>query len=77
MIKLCSDYMWFKLTSDIDECTERFAECTHQCHNTVGSYYCSCLGSRYRLQDDNATCLGKFIIACPVNFTTLNSDRNM
>ena len=48
------------LISDINECTEGLGDCTHLCHNTVGSYYCTCFGPGYRLQDDNATCLSKF-----------------
>ena len=41
---------------DIDECTEGTAACGDLCHNTNGSYYCSCSGAGYRLQNDNVSC---------------------
>ncbi|XP_061891515.1 growth arrest-specific protein 6 [Entelurus aequoreus] len=27
---------------DVDECSKRNGGCDHECHNTVGSYHCSC-----------------------------------
>ena len=41
---------------DIDECSE-YANggCYHYCHNTLGSYYCTC-GDEYYLSDDGLSC---------------------
>ena len=42
---------------DIDECTEERHECEQICHNSVGSYACSChIG--YRLDGDGLSCNG-------------------
>ena len=52
-------------TLDIDECSEGLAECNQRCQNTADSYYCTCFGPGYRLQDDNSTCLSKkFTVTC-------------
>ena len=46
------------ISTDIDECTNGMNKCEQQCHNTVGSYQCSC-DSGYRLKKDGLTCEGK------------------
>ena len=33
---------WFRLHADINECTLGTNNCNQVCHNTIGSYYCSC-----------------------------------
>ncbi len=43
---------------DVDECTEGTDECDHNCHNTDGSYTCSCNGG-YTLHSNGFTCIGK------------------
>jgi len=40
---------------DIDECKNSTYRCEHMCHNTIGSFYCSCY-SGYTLQPDAFTC---------------------
>lgn len=40
---------------ELDECTLDNGDCTQNCNNTAGSYYCSCL-SGYMLLDDRKTC---------------------
>ena len=42
---------------DIDECVERLTLCDHNCTNTAGSYFCTCLDG-YMLEMDNHTCAG-------------------
>ena len=42
---------------DIDECSEGISGCDHNCTNTNGSYYCTCMDG-YELQSDNHTCTG-------------------
>ena len=50
-------YMNTFLNLDIDECEEASYECEQICHNSVGSYACSChIG--YRLDGDRLTCNG-------------------
>ena len=43
--------------SDIDECERGTDGCDHNCTNTDGSYYCTCMDG-YILQSDNHTCTG-------------------
>ena len=43
--------------SDVDECLISNGGCHHNCHNSVGSYTCSCNGG-YRLNTDGHTCEG-------------------
>ena len=43
---------------DIDECSEGIYNCEQNCHNSVGSYACSC-NSGYRLDGNGVTCRGK------------------
>lgn len=48
--------MIISLKSDIDECL-REDICSHECHNTQGSYECTCQ-TGYYLESDNNTCHG-------------------
>ena len=43
--------------SDIDECVQGLHRCDHNCTNTAGSHYCSCMDG-YILEPDNHTCAG-------------------
>ena len=43
---------------DINEC--ELGYCTQLCNNSEGSFTCSCQDG-YALEDDNRTCVGKFI----------------
>ena len=47
----------FNFHSDIDECVQGTAGCSHNCTNTVGSYFCTCMDG-YELESDNHTCTG-------------------
>ncbi len=47
--------------SDVDECTEGMDKCDHNCHNTNGSYTCSCNGG-YTLHSNGFTCIGKYVL---------------
>ena len=49
----------FTKISDVDECSEELHRCHQTCHNSVGSYACSC-DSGYRLDGDGLTCNGRF-----------------
>ncbi len=40
---------------DINECMERIDNCSQNCHNTIGSYNCSCEPG-YELLADQWTC---------------------
>ena len=51
MHTLCPSY------ADIDECAEGTDRCSQNCHNTIGSYTCSC-NTGYRLNADGVTCDG-------------------
>ena len=44
--------------TDIDECIVGLDGCDHNCTNTVGSYYCTCMDG-YVLEADNHTCEGE------------------
>ena len=41
--------------SDINECAVSNGGCQHQCHNTAGSYYCSC-PTGFSLSEDEHFC---------------------
>ena len=42
---------------DIDECTTANGGCNHACHNTNGSYYCTCREGFF-LAEDQKGCEG-------------------
>ena len=42
---------------DINECVNDTSGCEQLCHNTIGSYYCTC-EEGYYLGNDNHSCLG-------------------
>ena len=42
---------------DIDECVPRLTRCDHNCTNTAGGYFCTCMDG-YKLESDNHTCTG-------------------
>ena len=44
--------------SDINECLANNGGCHHDCHNSDGSYSCSC-NDGYRLNSDGHTCEGR------------------
>ena len=45
--------------TDIDECTlNNNGGCEQTCHNTDGSYYCSCLNG-YSIDANGHNCIGK------------------
>ena len=46
------------LLIDVNECITNNGGCEQLCHNTIGSYYCSC-NSSYTLNTDNHMCDGK------------------
>ena len=43
--------------SDIDECVPGLTRCNHNCTNTAGGYFCTCMDG-YELESDNYTCTG-------------------
>jgi hypothetical protein len=43
--------------SDVDECSHSNGGCEFACHNTAGSYQCTC-PSGFRLSANGKTCLG-------------------
>lgn len=64
---------------DINECASNNGGCNQNCHNTPGSYYCSC-NSGYNLASNGRACNGKVVassfviyacIATKMSFMTL------
>ena len=58
---LCGEHVLAIFTckhTDINECAEGTHECEHNCHNTIGSYTCSCR-TGYSLNADGRACDGK------------------
>ena len=45
---------------DINECEQGVDGCDHNCTNTVGSYYCTCMDG-YKLESNNHTCTGSLL----------------
>lgn len=52
---LCNILPWFCFTIDINECSTGTHNCAQRCHNTAGSYTCSC-NSGYQLASDGRSC---------------------
>lgn len=55
------------IVSDIDECAMNYDSCEQNCHNTNGSYYCSCI-TGYRLSIDEFNCDGKMIDVLMISY---------
>ena len=49
-------YLFYFLL-DVNECATANGNCDQDCHNTNGSYYCTC-DSGWRLDPDGHTCNG-------------------
>ena len=60
VILLCVCFVYFNLT-DIIECLNNNGGCSHDCNNTVGSYYCECPDG-YVLQSNQHDCEGECIL---------------
>ena len=45
--------------SEVDECLEGTAGCSHQCENTQGSYLCLC-SQGFQLDSEAKNCIGKY-----------------
>ena len=45
--------------TDVNECEESLADCDHLCHNSEGSYTCSCKEG-YALDANERSCTGKY-----------------
>ena len=45
--------------ADVDECADQNGGCSHNCSNTAGSYYCSCLSGYTLNTTDNTSCDGR------------------
>ena len=54
-------YTCLRHGTDVDECSVNKGGCNQFCHNTFGSYYCSCKNG-YKLSADNHTCNGKVML---------------
>lgn len=51
--------------SDINECAEGTHQCAHACHNTNGSYTCSCRAG-YALNSDGRDCDGTLVTSIAI-----------
>ena len=47
----------YTFSPDINECLLANGQCDHDCHNTIGSYYCACQMG-YLLLEDLRGCTG-------------------
>ena len=59
-------YTCLRHGTDVDECSVNKGGCNQFCHNTFGSYYCSCKNG-YKLSADNHTCNGKVMLNIEVS----------
>ena len=50
----------YSFVTDNNECLSNNGGCEYSCHNTIGSYYCSC-NTGYVINSDNHHCDGKII----------------
>ena len=75
-----TQYMVF-IFLDIDECLINNGGCQHHCHDSDGSYTCSC-SNGYQLNSDGHTCEGKFVITTAPKLDTnselcINTEQNI
>ena len=54
----CKLPLSYFISLDIDECANDFHKCEQNCHNTAGSYECSC-STGFNLNKDGFTCDSK------------------
>ena len=47
--------------TDIDECSQGIAGCSHGCNNTEGGFICTCNDGYQIHYDDPTQCVGMFI----------------
>ena len=59
--------------TDVDECATDSGGCAQNCHNTVGSYYCSC-DDGYTLNEDGHSCDGTLLFKILL-YTDIASDQ--
>ena len=45
------------LHTDVDECSDGSHQCSQNCHNSIGSYICTCTGN-FIINGPN--CIGRF-----------------
>ena len=55
-------YILMFIITDIDECLDSNGNCSHDCINIEGSYYCECPAG-YNLQSNKHDCEGENISA--------------
>ena len=55
----CTYYYTYIHNTDIDECSDNNGGCQHNCTNTEGSYYCTCVNG-YDLVN-SIDCIGIYV----------------
>lgn len=65
------DILWFcnLFCADINECRMEIDSCSENCHDTVGSYTCSC-NAGYTLNSNGFTCDGMVTFECVEKFVS-------
>ena len=58
---------------DINECAVNNGQCDHNCHNTEGSYYCTCKEG-YVLLTDQRGCSGENVRTMYINTDLLGEE---
>ena len=58
------------INADINECANGQDQCEQNCHNTVGSYTCSCWAG-YRLDSNGQNCSG--MSHCPLSLLNISA----
>ncbi len=60
-VSLCSQFEYFVVSVDIDECSTNIGGCSDDCVNTIGSFFCTC-PTGFQLDVDGRTCIGMSIL---------------
>ena len=50
----------------MDECAINNGGCEQMCHNTIGSFFCTCVAG-YQLDANGLNCTGKLCLFCQVS----------
>lgn len=66
--------LYFKIFSDINECSVNKGGCQNDCRNTPGGFICSCMNG-FRLHSNGKDCIRKYSISIYMYIYQLRQNR--
>ena len=71
----CTVHIILLTCPDTNECANNNGSCAQNCHNTVGSYYCTC-NTGYTLSSDGHACNGEYIVTLCTSCDLCRTDND-